>query len=128
MTLEDRTRTYLIMAHFGALATVCVLLSFGLDLPDFVKGLSIGMMVVPLVVMHVRRWRDEYIDTLWQAGTSLAFAAVVVGFLVLPFAEGIYDGFTGSPADRGIPAEATLFAGILAFYGGFHLRWLRGLR
>ncbi len=128
MTREDRTRVYLIMAHFGALATICVFLSFGLDLPDFVKGLSIGMMTVPLVVMLIRRFRDEYIETLWQAGTSLAFAAVVIGLVALPFLEGLYDGFIGIANGQDIPADAAAFAAIAAFYIGFHFRWLRGLQ
>ncbi len=128
MTREDRTRTYLIMAHLGAAATAGVCVSFGLDLPDFVKGLGIGLMVVPLAVMLLRRFRDEYIETLWQSGTSLAFAAVVFGFLLLPFLEGFYDGFTGSPSGQDIPAEVAGFGAIIAFYVGFHYRWLRGLR
>ena len=61
MTREDRTRLYLIMAHTGGLSTVGVVSSFGLGLPDFVKGLSIGLMVVPLAVMLISRFRDEYI-------------------------------------------------------------------
>jgi hypothetical protein len=127
MTLEDRTRLYLIMAHFGGLATVCVGLAFLFQLPDFVRGLSIGMMIIPLVVMLIRRFRDEYIETLWQSGTSLAFAAIVVGILVLPFLEGFYDGFSGSSSGRDMPAEVAGFAAIVAFYVGFHFRWLRGL-
>lgn len=128
MTLEDRTRLYLTMAHLGSFATVSVLLSYGFALPAFVKGLSIGLMVVPLAVMLIRRFRDEYIETLWQSGTSLAFAAMVLGFLVLPSLEGFYDGFTGNESGRDVPAEAAGFAAIVAFYAGFHIRWLRGLR
>lgn len=128
MTLEERTRLYLIMAHLGGLATVSVCLSYGFAMPDFVKGLSIGVMVVPLAVMLIRRFRDEYIETLWQSGTSLAFAAVVVVFLVLPFFEGAYDGFAGNAREQDIPAEAAGFAAIVAFYVGFHIGWMRGLR
>lgn len=128
MTLEKRTKTYLIAAHMGALATASVLLTFGLDMPDFVKGLSIGLMIVPLVVMLIRPFRDEYVETLWQSGTSLAFAAVIVGFLALPMLEGFYDGFTGTTDGPDIPADVAAFAAIVAFYIGFHFRWLRGLR
>ena len=128
MTLEERTKLYLIMAHLGGLATLSVFLTFGLELPDFFKGLSIGLMVVPLIVMLIRRFRDEYIETLWQSGTSLAFAALVFGFLALPFLEGFYDGFTGNESGRDIPAEIAGFAAIVAFYTGFHIRWMTGLR
>jgi hypothetical protein len=85
-------------------------------------------MVVPLAVMLIRRFRDEYIETLWQSGTSLAFAAVVFGFLVMPFLEGLYDGISGDKIGQDIPAELTGFAAIVAFYVGFHIRWLRDLR
>jgi hypothetical protein len=128
MTREDRTRLYLTMAHVGGVATVGAILSFALDWPDFIKGLGIGLMIVPLVVMLIRRFRDEYIETLWQSGTSLAFAAMVFGFLGLPFLEGFYDGFTGNESGRDIPAEIAGFLTIIAFYIGFHFRWLRGLR
>lgn len=128
MTRDDRTGLYLIMAHLGALAAVGVLVSFGFDLPDFVKGLTIGIMVAPLAVMLIRGLRDEYIEQLWQAGTSWAFVAIVFGYLVLPAAEGFYDGFTANAGGRDIPAEAAGFAAIVAFYTGFHVRWLRGLR
>jgi hypothetical protein len=128
MTLEERTRLYLIMAHLGALATIIVFLAFGFALPDFVKGLSIGLMVVPLFVMLLRRFRDEYIETLWQSGTSFAFAAVVFTFLVLPFLEGLYEGLYDIEDGRDIPADVIGLAAILAFYIGFHFRWVRGLR
>ena len=129
MTREDRTKLYLIMAHLGGVATIGVILSFALDWPDFVKGLSIGLMIVPLCVMLIRRFRDEYIETLWQSGTSLAFAAMVFGFLFLPALEGFYDGLTGNQdAVRDITADVAVFTAIFAFYIGFHFRWLRGLR
>jgi len=119
---------YLIMAHLGGLATIGVLVSFSLGLPDFVRGLTIGLMVVPLAVVLISRLRDEHIETLWQAGTSLAFAVLVIGYLVLPFLEGFYDGFTGAPNGQDIPAHIAGFAAIAAFYLGFHYRWLRDLR
>jgi hypothetical protein len=128
MTPEKRTQLYLTQAHVGGVATIAVVLSFALGAPDFIKGLSIGIMIIPLFVMLIRRLRDEYIETLWQAGTSLAFAAMVFGFLGLPALEGFYDGLAGNPSSQDIPAAATGFAAIAAFYIGFHYRWLRGLR
>jgi hypothetical protein len=128
VTAQNRTKLYLTQAHVGAAATLGVVLAYAAGLPDFIKGLSIGLMVVPLGVMLIRRFRDEYIETLWQSGTSLAFAALVTGYLLLPFLEGVYDGFTGNPSGQDIPAEFAGFAAIAAFYIGFHIRWLRGLR
>ncbi len=127
MTTEKRTKLYLTQAHVGALATIGVMVSYALALPDFVKGVSVGLMVVPLGVMLISRLRDEYIETLWQAGTSLAFAVLVIGYLMLPLLEGVYDGFTGNPSGQDIPAHFAGFAAIVAFYTGFHIRWLRGL-
>ncbi len=127
MTAEKRTKLYLTQAHLGAAATVGVALAFAMGLPDFVKGLTIGLMVVPLAVMLFRRFRDEYIETLWNAGTSLAFAVLVIGYLLLPFLQGFYDGFSGTPSRQAIPAHLAGFATICAFYVGFHVRWLRGL-
>jgi hypothetical protein len=128
MTPEKRTQFYLTQAHVGGVATIAVVLAFTLGANDFIKGLGIGIMIIPLFVMLIRRLRDEYIETLWQAGTSLAFAAMVFGFLGLPALEGFYDGAMGNPASRDIPAAAAGFAAIAAFYIGFHIRWLRGLR
>lgn len=129
MTLEQSTKMYLTMAHLGGLATISVILVFAFHLPDFVKGLSMVLMVVPLCVMLVGRFRDEYIETLWQSGTSLAFAAMVFGFLFLPALEGFYDGLTGNQGEvRDITADTAVFSAILAFYIGFHYHWLRGLR
>ena len=125
MTTEKRTKIYLTQAHVGALATIAVLMSIGLGFNDFFKGLSVGIMIIPLIVMLIRRLRDEYIETLWQAGTSLAFATVVFCFLILPFLEGVADGFTGNGSGQDFPAALTGFAAIAAFYIGFHYRWLR---
>ncbi len=128
MAAEKRTKLYLTQAHVGALATIAVALAFSFGANDFFKGLSIGIMIIPLGVMFIHRFRDEYIETLWHAGTSLAFAAMVFVFLVLPFLEAFYDGFTGNESGRDIPAELAGFLAIVAFYVGFHIRWLRGLR
>lgn len=128
MTREKRTLIYLTMAHIGGLATFCTILAFTLGWPDFVKGFSIGVMLAPLVVMLLPRFRDEYIETLWQSGTALAFAAVVAGLIALPFLEGVYDGFTRNGSGQNIPAELAGFGAIAAFYVGFHIRWMRGLR
>lgn len=128
MTLAERTRLYLIMAHCGALGAAGVLLTFGLALPDFIKGVSMGVMIAPLAALLMRRLRDEYLEELWRSGTSLAFVVVVLAFLVIPFAEGVYDGYTGNGSGQDIPAEAAGLAAIIAFYTGFHIRWLRDLR
>ena len=125
MTPEKRTRIYLTMASTGFLASLGFAAAHLLGWPDFVKGLMVGMLLLPLAIAPLRRMRDEYIDSLWRAGTSWAFVAVVASFLFGPFLEGAYDGFTGAQARPDIPFEAAGYAAILAFFVGFHVEWLR---
>ena len=125
MTPEKRTRIYLTMAHVGALASLGFLAAHLLHWPDFVKGLMVGMLLLPLVIAPLRRMRDEYIDSLWRAGTAWAFVAVVASFLFGPFLAGAYDGVIGLPAQQGIPVEAAGYCAILAFFIGFHVEWMR---
>jgi ABC-type spermidine/putrescine transport system permease subunit II len=124
--MEKRTTIYLTMAHFGFAATLGFLAAFALDWPDFVKGLMIGMLMIPLIVLPLRGMRDEYIDGLWKTGTAWAFVGVVIAFLFGPFLEGVYDGFTSNGSGQDIPASSVGFIAIMAFFTGFHLKWLRG--
>ncbi len=125
MSPEKRTRMYLTSAVMGFAATILMVAAQALDWPDFVKGLSIGLMLVSLLTLLVRRLRDEYIDQLWHAGTSLAFAAVVIVFLASPFVEGVVDGFTNAPPDQFFTADFVGPIALLAFFIGFHAKWLR---
>lgn len=128
MTTERRTRLYLTAAHLGALGAIAVLTAHGLNLPDFIKGLGMGVMILPLITLLFRSLRDEYIESLWRSGTSWAFVTVVGCVLFAPMAEGFIDGFTGAPKSEDFPPAVTGYAAIIAFFAGFHLRWLRGLR
>lgn len=125
MTPEKRTSIYLTMAHLGFAASIGFAAAQVLHWPDFVKGLMVGMLLLPLGIAPLRRMRDEYIDSLWRSGTAWAFVAVVASFLFGPFLEGAYDGFTGAPPHQTIPVEAAGYAAILAFFIGFHIEWLR---
>lgn len=125
MTPEKRTRMYLTAAIVGFVATLLMIASLALDWPDFMKGLPIGLLLVSLITLLVRRLRDEYIQLLWNAGTSWAFAAVVVLFLISPFVEGVMDGFNGAVRDQAITADFIGPAALLAFFVGFHVKWLR---
>jgi len=128
MTPEKRTRLYLTAAHLGALGAVSVLIAYGLDLPDYFKGFGIGIMVIPLITLLFHRLRDEYIESLWRSGTSWAFVTVVACVLFAPFIEGFVDGFTGAAKAQDFPPAISGYAAIIAFFAGFHLRWIRGLR
>ena len=128
MTPAKRTSLYLTAAHLGAIGALEQVTAQALNWPDFLKGLGVGMMIIPLIVLLLRGLRDEYIESLWRAGTSWAFVAVVASFLLAPFVEGVFDGYTGAPPAQDWPAQATGMIAILAFFAGFHVQWLRGMR
>lgn len=84
-------------------------------------------------VMLFTRNADEYTRGLWTSAASLAFATMLILFLGLPFAEGVYDGFNsahnGTPkseSKQDIPAIASIVAAIGAFYVGLFWKRLRG--
>lgn len=126
--MEKRIKTYLIMAHLGALASLGILVAWLLEWPDFVKGLMIGMLLLPLIIAPLRRMRDEYIDGLWQAGTAWAFVAIVACFLFAPIFGGMWGDITGVQRGRDIPVEHGAYLAILMFFAGFHAKWLAGRR
>ncbi len=126
--MEKRTKTYLLMAHVGALASLGVFGAWLLDWPDFVKGLMIGLLLLPVVIAPLRRMRDEYIDSLWQAGTGWAFVAIVACFLLAPFLGGMWAGLIDVPRGQSIPVEHGAYLAILMFFAGFHVKWLSGKR
>lgn len=124
MTPERRTTLYLTMANLCTAAIVLHIAARAFDWPDFVKGLPIGMLLIGLAMLLRRKLRDEYIESLWNAGTSLAFAALVFGFVFAPFLEGLFDGFQGVPRSFDAPISLAPAFAILAFFIGFHWkRW-----
>jgi hypothetical protein len=122
MTATKRAGLYMAMAHIGGIASILLALGNMLAWPDFVRGFAIGMLLVSLVLLLRRKLRDEFIERLWSAGTSLAFFAVVAWFVLTPFVEG-YVRRTGA-VDAWPRVEIGLIA-IIAFFIGFHVRWLR---
>jgi glucan phosphoethanolaminetransferase (alkaline phosphatase superfamily) len=122
VTSAKRALLYMVMADLGTAAVLLHLAARAFDWPDFVKGLPVGIMIVALALLLRRKLRDEYIESLWSAGTSLAFAAAVLLFLFLPFAEGFIDGFVNAPKreDSATALAPTII--IAAFFAGFQLR------
>ena len=124
MKPEKRTSLYMTAAHMGAIATPFLLVAIILRWSDAVQGFFVGILVVSLTLLLWRRLRDEYIEQLWNAGTSWAFAVLVLWFLFLPFSQHLLSGHVLDPR----PAAPTDWAGttaIFAFFVGFHLKWLR---
>lgn len=126
MTAEKRTTIYLVMAYAGAAAIVLYIAATTLGWPDFVRGFSIGMLLVSLGMLMRRKLRDEYIQSLWAAGTSVAFVTLVLMFLFAPFLEGFLDGLTGLDKQMDTPVTLAPAIAILGFFAGFHLKRLRG--
>lgn len=120
-----RASIYMAAANMGAGGTVLFFVGELVELPDFLRGLSIGVMLAALALLFLRKLRDEYFERLWNAGTSWAFGACVALFLAAPF---VAKALGESP----VAAFLTYPGGwlgplaILAFFAGFHWARLRG--
>jgi glucan phosphoethanolaminetransferase (alkaline phosphatase superfamily) len=128
MTPEKKTQMYLTAAVFGGGASVLLLCATAFAWPDFLQGLCVGVLLVSLLMLLVRSLRDEYIEGLWRAGTSAAFVALVLCFVFAPFFEGLYAGLTDAARQEHRPEGFVPMVAILAFFAGFHWKWLRTAR
>ena len=126
MTAEKRTSLYLAMAYAGTAATVLYLAATTLGWPDFVRGFAIGMLLVSLGMLMRRKLRDEYIQSLWIAGTSVAFVTLVIVFLFAPALEGFFDGASGRADIMDTPGSLAPAIAILGFFVGFHSKRWKG--
>jgi len=126
---DKRTALFMTMVHAGAAATVLLLATLIFDLPDFIDGLPVGALLVSLGVILRRKLRDEYVEGLWCAGTTLAFTALLVAFLLVPAVAGLGGEAVGSNSDplRSVVAVQWPPAVALAgFYVGFYWRMATG--
>lgn len=122
-TAESRAATYMAAAHMGAAGTVLFIAGETIALPDFVRGLAIGVMLAALILLFVRRLRDEYFERLWNVGTSWAFATCVALFLAAPFVAKVL-GNSPLTAFQEYPGGWIGPLSILAFFAGFNwARW-----
>ena len=128
MTPDKKTQMYLSAAVMGGIASVALVCASAFDWPDWWRGACVGVLLVSLLMLLVRSLRDEYIEGLWRAGTSAAFAAIVLCFVLGPFLEGVYDGLNGALRRQDLPAGFAPVVAILFFFGAVHLKWLRGAR
>ncbi|MCK0128427.1 hypothetical protein [Erythrobacter sp. F6033] len=117
----------------GLAALVAVLAASAVSLPQWFSVASTLTCVGACWVMLFTRNADEYTRGLWTAAASMAFATLLILFLGLPFAEGVYDGFrstrAGTPGEgneQDIPALTSIAFAILAFYVGLFWKRLRG--
>ena len=57
-------------------------------------------LALSLIVMFATRNADEYVSSIWRAGTSVAFVVTVSFMLFAPALEGFVDGFTEAIWER----------------------------
>jgi hypothetical protein len=124
MNPDKRATIYMASAHLGALATAILIPARALDWPDFVQGLSIGMLLVSVVMLLRRRMRDEYIDGLWNSGATYAFVTLLIWYLLAPFTHGFFEGLFNMDSGQTLPVDWTGIVAIAAFFVGFHHKWL----
>ena len=122
MSALQRAKLYLVASYLGAAATCLLILALVFGWPDFVRGFSIGLLLVSLLMLLRRRLRDEYFNELWKAGASMAFLAAVVWFLL---AEGVAHGLGGIDGGSYWPERMTGIVAIAAFFIGFHAKRLQ---
>lgn len=125
MTPDKRAQLYMVGAHMGAIATAVLIPARLMDWPDFLQGMCVGVLVVSVILVMRRRLRDEYMESLWQAGTTLAFVVTIIWFLLAPFAEGLVDGLMQASHEQGFPSGDAALVAVAAFFVGFHIKWLR---
>lgn len=124
-TAESRAATYMAAAYMGAAGTVLFLVGELVVLPDFLRGLAIGIMLASLLVLFVRKLRDEYFERWWNVGTGWAFAVCVALFLAAPFVAKT-QGEPPVAAFLSYPGGWLGPLAILGFFTGFHWARLRG--
>lgn len=78
------------------------------------------------IILLITRNADEFTRALWNSGASMAFAALLVLYLGIPFAEGMYDGFTDSERSSELGAEIAVLIAISAFSIGLFWKRFRG--
>lgn len=128
MSASNRAKLYLVASYFGTLATAILIFALALEWPSLVTIMFALVLLVSLLILLRRKLRDEYCDELWKAGASLAFAATIVCFLFVPFVDGFIDGLID--VEKGsyvLEGHAGLVA-ITAFFIGFHLKRVAGMR
>ena len=125
MTAAKRTRMYLMAADMGTLALLGLLTAAALHWPDIVRGFFVGVLLVVVLALFWRGLRDEYLEQLWNRGTSTAFLAVVAWFLFGPAVEGVLDGFSGSDSRLDLPQTGAAIFAIGGFYLGFQIARFR---
>ncbi len=95
---QKQVRTHNIATAVALLAVVAIFAANLLD-NEFVAELGILLILImfaSILVMYRTRAADEYIASVWRAGTSLAFVFTAAILLVTPLVSGFYAGYMGA--------------------------------
>ncbi|MDP4605115.1 MAG: hypothetical protein NWS68_03050 [Erythrobacter sp.] len=114
-------------ASWTGLAGLCIAVGGALlPAPTGVAMTGIAAAILSAVLLLWARRADEFTQSLWNAGASVAFGTMLLAFPGLPAAEGFYDGVSGSESGQDIPATFVPVLAIAAFYVGLFIKRLLG--
>ncbi|QUL38754.1 hypothetical protein [Erythrobacter sp. JK5] len=119
-------RMHLVLSHVAAVSFLVMVLSRFEVIPTSFGVIGITFGVLSLVVMFTTRNSDEWIASLWSAGANAGFFAAMAWLLILPFAEGAYDGLLANERRQDLPTDLASFVAMGAFLVAFNLKRLRG--
>ncbi|MFL0356654.1 hypothetical protein ACI5KX_09235 [Erythrobacter sp. GH1-10] len=119
-------RMHLVLSHVAAVSFIVMVLAAADLVGDAFGVIGITFGVLSIVFMFTTRNSDEWIASLWSAGANAGFFAAMAWLIVLPFAEGFYDGLTGNESGQDLPADLASYVALGAFLVGFNLKRIRG--
>lgn len=99
-----------------------------LSAPTGVATAGIAVAILSAFLLLWARRADEFTESLWNAGASVAFGTMLLAFPGLPAAEGFYDGLTADESGQDIPASIVPVLAVAAFYFGLFVKRLLGDR
>lgn len=122
----NKANVFMGASWIGLLGVALTALAALSILPEGALTPATLLTVAASLALLATRKADEYTLGLWTAGASFAFGVMVVMFLGLPFAEGVYDGIRGAERKRDIGGEVVSIVAIAAFYFGLFLKRMLG--
>jgi hypothetical protein len=127
MKFALRKASIFMTASWAGLAGLCLALGGALlSAPTGIATAGIATAILSAVLLLWARRADEFTQSLWNAGASVAFGTMLLAFPGLPFAEGFYDGVSGAEHGQDIPASVIPVLAIAAFYVGLFVKRLLG--
>ena len=69
--------------------------AFGPGSQTFITSALFVLWCSSIVIMFRTRNADEYVAAIWRNSTSAAFMITAASIVIVPFLEGLYEGFIG---------------------------------